>query len=175
MEVFTMTMDNSPLIAKLMTELMPEWWDYNGALEQITGYGIIGWYIGENACNPMGWMCVREIKPLSCLELDCFGFNDNGFFSTTEGEISFLYDKAEQYASEKGFRIVRTTMTSSEMSCHNKVVTHYAEELKTLQSYNKRYYDYMLRRGYQPAGFMPNCYGVNFHGIILIKDVTRIL
>lgn len=108
----------------------------------------------------------------SCAELNGWGMNDDGNFHTDE-KMSILYDYAERYAKETDLRNIRTTMTSLEMSCHGKPLGDYAEELKSLSSCGRKHYAYLRSRGYQPAGFVPNCYGDNFHGIIMLKDLTQ--
>jgi len=70
------------------------------------------------------------------------------------------------------FRLIRYVFISTYMSCHGKNVTDYIKELSTLKSTSKKY-EYMLSRGYKLAGFLPNCYGVNEHGIMVVKNLCE--
>jgi len=172
MRVFELTLDKAPLIAELMARLVPECWgDYDSTLKMITAPDKIGWYMGENAETPKGFLYIKEYECYSCAEIENYGYDDNGMFAARE-KIAVLYDKAEQYALEKGLRIIRTIFGSTNMSCHGKKVTDYIEELSTLKSTSKGY-EYMLSRGYKLAGFLPNCYGMNEHGIMILKNLCE--
>ncbi|MBP1754768.1 MAG: hypothetical protein H6Q59_1166 [Firmicutes bacterium] len=172
MNIYQISKNTAPLIAKLMNELKPDWWSSQGALEQITADNVIGWYMAENQEEPVGWMCIKRLDAYSCAELYGWGMNDNGSFHTDE-KMALLYDYAESYVKEAGLRNIRTTMTSLEMSCHGRQLGNYAEELKNLSSCGRKHFDYLESRSYQPAGFVPNCYGDKFHGIIMLKDLTK--
>lgn len=172
MNIFQINKSSAPLVAKLMNEIKPDWWSFRGALEQITATDVIGWYMAEMQEEPIGWMCIKRLDSYSCAELNGWGMNDDGNFHTDE-KMSILYDYAERYAKETDLRNIRTTMTSLEMSCHGKPLGNYAEELKSLSSCGRKHYAYLISRGYQPTGFVPNCYGDKFHGIIMLKDLTQ--
>ena len=46
-----------------------------------------------------------------------------------------------------------------------------AEELRTLRSLGRAHFDYFRSIGFVPTGFLPNCYGKNYHGIIMVKSL----
>ena len=43
--------------------------------------------------------------------------------------------------------------------------------VKELKSNGRKHFDYFVRYGFSPTGFIPNCYGKNYHGIIMIKPL----
>lgn len=171
MNIFQINKDNAAFVAKLMSKIKPDWWDFKDALEQITETDVIGWYMAKNQDKPIGWMCIKLLEPYSCAELNGWGMNDNNFFHTDE-KMAILYDCAERYAKEMGLRNIRTTMTSLEMSCNGRKLGNYADELRNLSSCGRKHYAYLISRGYRPAGFVPNCYADKCHGIIMLKDLT---
>ena len=58
------------------------------------------------------------------------------------------------------------------MSCHGRPLGDYAKELAELHSLDREHYDFFYGYGFRPAGFLPNCYGENYHGIIMIKGLA---
>lgn len=46
-----------------------------------------------------------------------------------------------------------------------------AKELRALRSNGRAYFDFFRKIGFAPAGWIPNCYGENDHGIIIIKSL----
>lgn len=170
--IYDLTKEAIPMVAQLMATIKPEFWDYNGAEEQLNSYGTTGWYISEYGKHIKGWMLVRGLESYSCLELDCFGYNENGKF-VTEEQMKPLFKKAEEYALDKGYRIMRLTITSLGMSCDGRELDEYWKELKELKAIDRVHYYWLLQYGFKPSGFMPNCYGQNFHGIIMIKNISH--
>jgi len=176
MRIFALSSTNAPFVAEFMARIKPEWWSIEGALETITSPGIVGWYMGEREDAPVGFIHLKELESYSCGELESWGFDDNGVFTTGE-KLAVLFDVAEQYVASKGFRLIRATLTWA----GNENITNYAEELmkitndaEALISHNPDKsggYVYLLSRGYRPAGFIPNCYGVNIHGNMLVKNL----
>ena len=57
------------------------------------------------------------------------------------------------------------------MSCHGRPITDFAEELRMLRSNGRAHFDFFRKLGFVPAGFIPNCYGENYHCIIMIKSL----
>ena len=47
------------------------------------------------------------------------------------------------------------------------------EALEMGYVFNRNYWghDYFVQYGFSPTGFIPNCYGENYHGIIMIKPL----
>ena len=157
-----------------MSYIKPEWWDYQGGVEQLSdirnSVDNVGWFMGEDEQRPKGWILCAEYASYSCLSIECLGYDENGEF-VTEEQLQPLLEKAEKYARDKGIRILRYIIGSVDMSCHEKELKNYWEELRDLEFYNREHFDYFVKSGFKPAGFMPNCYGKNYHGIIMIKEL----
>ena len=160
MQVFELTPEMAPLVAKMLARIKPEWFTTESALELITAPGIIGWYMGENIDTPIGCIHIQEHKPYNYIELILYGYDDNGEFHTGE-KLAVLYDRVEQHALENGFRSVGSVLTHE-----SEKITDYAEELSAYKPEG-----YLASRGHRPAGFIPDCYGVNLHGVIMLKHL----
>ena len=94
------------------------------------------------------------------------------------GEGQFLYQRAEallrqaeEHARGKGYRNLKYVIGSTGMSCHGRPLGDYAKELAELRSLRREHYDFFYGYGFRPAGFIPNCYGEDYHGIIMIKGL----
>ena len=177
MQIFELSNNNIPAVAKLMTGIKPDWWDFKGAVGQLSDIGntaaLIGWMIGETEQNPQGWLLCTDSGLYSCLNIECLGYDDNGDF-VTEHQLEPLIDTAERYARQKGRRILRYMISSTDMSCHGQPLGSYWEALRDLKSHNRAHYDYFAGYGFKPAGFMPNAYGKGFHAIMMIKDLATV-
>jgi hypothetical protein len=174
MEIFKLTEDNIPNVAKFMAYIKPNWWDYEGGVKQLSDIrntvDNVGWFMGDDEQHPRGWLLCAEYACYSCLSIECLGYDENGKF-VMEQQLQPLLEKAEQYAREKGFRILKYMIGSVNMSCHGRKLESYWEELRDLKSYNREHFDYFVKYGFKPAGFMPNCLGENYHCIIMIKEL----
>lgn len=115
-------------------------------------------------------MCA-EYECYSYLSIECLGYDDNGTFAMEE-KLEPLLTRAEEYAREKGYRNLKYIIGSTDMLCHGRPLQGYAEELRELKSYGRAHFDYFVGCGFSPAGFIPNCYGENYHGIIMIKPLV---
>ena len=104
------------------------------------------------------------------LSIENLGYDDNGQF-VMEQQLEPLLIQAETYAKEKGYRNLKYIIGSTEMSCHGKPILDFAAALKDLKSYNRKHFDYFVDYGFKPTGFIPNCYGNNYHGIVMIKQL----
>lgn len=176
MKIFKIGDKNIPAVAKLMAYIKPDWWDYQGGVDQLSDIrntvDSVGWFMGEDEGNPQGWLLCAEYPCYSCLSIECLGYDENGKF-VMENQLQPLLDYAEQYARKKGFRILKYMIGSVDMSCHNRGLGEYWEELRDLKSFNREHYDFFFNYGFKPAGFMPNCLGPNYHCIIMIKDISQ--
>lgn len=167
--------DNSDIdcVAKLMSDVKPEWWDYEGASSQLRDVSLlaklIGWYMSDGS-RPKGWILCAEYDGYSYLSIENLGYDENGSF-VMEQQTEPLLIEAEKYAKNKGYRNLKYIIGSTDMSCHGKPITDYAGELKNLKSNGRKHFDYFISRGFVPTGFVPNCYGKNYHGIIMIKSL----
>jgi hypothetical protein len=174
MSVFKMDETNIPMLAKLMADIKPDWWDYEGAVAQLSDIRNmvvnVGWLMGDDEQHPQGWVLCAEYECYSCLSIECLGYNENGNF-VMEQQLKPLLEHAEQHAREKGFRMLKYMIGSTDMSCHGKELGEYWEDLRDLKSFNRKHFDYFVEYGFKPSGFMPNCFGENYHGIIMIKEI----
>lgn len=174
MQVFELNQTNIPRVAEFMASIKPDWWDYDGALDQLsdirnTAYNV-GWFVGEDDQHPKGWLLCTDYACYSCLSIECLGYDENGKF-VMEHQVKPLLDEAEQYARGKGYRILRYMIGSRDMSCHGRPLGEYWEELKSLKSFGREHFDFFAGYGFKPAGFMPHCLGENYHCIIMIKEL----
>lgn len=176
MNVYDLTADSIPRVARLMARIKPDWWDYEGAYGQLsdirsTTYNV-GWFMGEDAQRPSGWLLCADYACYSCLSIECLGYDENGKF-VMEHQIKPLLEAAERYARGKGYRMLKYMIGSAGLSCHGRPLGQYWEELKNLTSYGREHFDFFTECGFEPAGFMPNCLGENCHCVIMIKDLKR--
>lgn len=176
MNIYEIKKSSACYVAELMSKIKPEWWNYDEALQQLQDVNMLaelqGWYIGDNEDKPCGWILCAGFAGYSYMTIECLGFNSKGEF-VMEEQLAPLIVKAETYAKSKGYRNIKYIIGSTETSCHNKVIIDYAEELKNLKSYGRKHFDYLTSIGFTPTGFIPNCYGKNYHGIIMIKDIME--
>lgn len=174
MEIFKIEESNIPTLANFMAFIKPDWWDYEGAIDQLSDVRNtvvnVGWLMGEDAQNPQGWVLCAEYACYSCLSIECLGYNENGKF-VMEQQLQPLLEHAEQYARERGFRMLKYMIGSSNMSCHGRELGEFWEELRDQKSFNRNHFDYFVQYGFKPAGFMPSCLGENYHCFIMIKEI----
>lgn len=173
MDICKIDSSNVAAVAKLMSAVKPDWWDFEGASQQLQDVSLlanlIGWCMKEGT-NPKGWILCAEFEGYSYLSIECLGYDENGAF-VMEQQLEPLLKCAENHAKKKGYRNLKYVIGSTGMSCHGKPITDYAAELKGLKSNGREHFDYFVRYGFSPTGFIPNCYGDNYHGIIMIKSL----
>lgn len=173
MVIRRMAPSNVGAVAKLMSAIKPDWWDFEGANQQLQDVGLlaklVGWYLEEHGA-PKGWLLCAEYAGYACLTIENLGYDENGAF-VMEQQLEPLLQRAEQYARQKGLRNMRYIIGSTGMSCHGRPITDFAEELRTLRSLGRAHFDYFRSIGFVPTGFLPNCYGKNYHGIIMVKSL----
>ncbi len=174
MKVFKLNQSNIPRVAELMAYIKPDWWDYAGAFGQLsdicsTAYNI-GWFMGEDELHPKGWLLCADYECYSTLSLECLGYDEGGRF-VMEHQIRPLLNEAENYARGKGYRILRYMTGSTDMSCHGRPLGEYWRELRDLKSFGRKHFDFFAEYGFRPAGFMPHCFGINHHCILMIKEL----
>lgn len=174
MKIYDINEQTVSSVARLMSTIKPDWWDYEGAFAQLsdaeTTAKPCGWFLGETARKPVGWIFCMESEGYSCLSIENLSYDDNGLF-VMEEQLEPLLDKAESYACSKGLRILKYVISSVGLSCHDRPLGDYADELRNLKSCGRKHFDYFLSYGFKPAGFLPNCYGKNVHGIIMVKEL----
>lgn len=174
MEIYKIDKSNADTVAKLMSTIKPDWWDFEGAGQQLQEVSmltnLIGWYMKDGP-SPKGWILCAEYDGYSYLSIECLGYDENGTF-VMEEQLEPLLKQAEKHAGEKGYRNLKYVIGSTDMSCHGRPIQNCADELRKLRSYGRKHFDYMSNYGFSPMGFIPNCYGENYHGIIMIKSLV---
>jgi len=131
---------------------------------------LVGWYLGEDAESPKGWLLCAEFPGYRYLSIENLGYDAGGTF-VMEEPLEPLLRQAEEHAKEKGYRNLKYVIGSTGMSCHGRPLGDYAKELAELRSLGREHYDFFYGFGFRPAGFIPNCYGEDYHGIIMIKGL----
>ena len=174
MNIYPIEPSNVDAVARLMSSIKPDWWDHTGAFEQLQDEKLlarlVGWYMGE-ADKPRGWLLCAEYEGYSCLSIENLGYDDQGRFSMEE-LLEPLLRYAEAHARRKGFRNLKYIISSTGMSCHGRPLGDPARELAELRSLGREHYDFFFAQGFRPVGFLPNCYGMGWHGIVMVKDLT---
>ena len=174
MQIYRLNQNNTPAVARLMSELNPVFWDYSGVLEQLGGVentiGTVGWFVGDSEANPKGWVLCRELWSYRSIELECCGYDDGGIFSA-EHKLNTLFDEICRYAVDKGFVSFRTAMGSQQFSIHGRELGDIANEISNLTPDGRIDYDWLIRYGFRVVGIQPNAYGDKFHCILLSKDL----
>lgn len=167
------TKQNIGAVAQFMAAIKPDWWDFEGAFGQLQDVGLlaklVGWYMEEDE-KVRGWILCAEFEGYSYLSIENLGYDENGAY-VMEQQTEPLLKQAEDYARKKGYRNLKYIIGSTGMSCHGRLITDYAEELKNLKSNGREHFDYFVHYGFSPAGFIPDCYGENYHGIVMIKSL----
>lgn len=72
---------NAGSVAALMSTLKPEWWDFEGANQQLQDVQLlatlVGWYM-EGDGGPEGWILCAEFPGYSAMTIENLGFDDGG-------------------------------------------------------------------------------------------------
>ncbi len=174
MDIYKIDKSNVDSVAGLMARIKPDWWDFEGARGQLQDVSLlanlVGWYMGD-AGEPRGWILCAEYEGYSYLSIECLGYDDNGTF-VMEEKLEPLLRQAEEHARKKGYRNLKYIIGSTGMSCHGRPLRDYALELRELRSYGRKHFDYFVEYGFSPTGFIPNCYGENYHGILMMKSLV---
>ena len=174
MDIYTIDDASAGAVAQLMAAIKPDWWDYQGAASQLREETmlarLVGWYLGEDPEHPKGWLLCAEFPGYKYLSIENLGYDANGVF-VMEEPLEPLLRRAEAHAREKGLRNIKYVIGSTGMSCHGRPLRDYAGELADLRSLGRAHYDFFYGQGFRPAGFLPNCYGESYHGIIMIKSL----
>lgn len=168
MEIYSINESNIDYNARFMAEIKPEWWNFQGAKVQLSSG--IGWYFGESKETPKGWILCKDLKHYRTLEIECLGCEVDGEYNIGYNLVP-LIKLVESVAKEKNYSIVRFTIGSEGLSCHDRPVVEPWIELKDIEAINREEYDWFISMGYLPSGILPNIYGPNYHGVILVKSV----
>jgi len=173
MEIFDLTAERIPAVARLMSAIKPDWWDYEGAFGQLSDINetikTAGWYLGEDAQHPKGWILCRELVCYRAIELECSGFDDNGVFKA-EHKLGALIDHAAAYAKAKGYLAFRTGISSAGFNIHGRELSDIPAAIQGLEC-DRIDYRWMLAYGFRVIGIQPNAYEKGFHLIMLSKEL----
>ncbi|MNC46447.1 hypothetical protein D3C75_954690 [compost metagenome] len=173
MEIFELTQERVPKVARLMCTIKPEWWDYDGACGQLSDINesikTVGWYLGEDEANPKGWILCRELIGFRTIELECSGFDDNGVFKL-EHKLRELIDIASHYAKEKGYLTFRNAISSIGFNIHRQDIDDIPKAIQNLTC-DRIDYKWMLDYGFKVIGIQPNVYEKGYHLILLAKEL----
>lgn len=173
MAIFQLSPERVPLVASLMCTIKPDWWDYDGALGQLNDINesikTVGWYLGDDAEHPKGWILCRELIGYRAIELECSGFDDNGIFKL-EHKLKKLIDVAAAYAKKKGYLTFRNGISSVGFNIHGKALEDIPKAIQTLHG-DRTDYHWMLEYGFKVIGIHPNAYEKGFHLIMLAKEL----
>ena len=168
MEIYKIDENNIHIVAEFMSRVKPEWWDTEGAKKQLSSG--VGWYFGQYKDQPMGWILCKSLSIYKTSEIECLGYDDNGVFKIGK-ELQPLIEMSETWSSDIGFSIMRFTIGSRGLSCHDRLLGNPWEELRDIHSVDREEYNWFLSMGYLPSGVLPNIYGDNYHGILLVKQL----
>jgi len=168
MGIYTIDAENILTVSEFMASIKPEWWDIEGASQQLSKG--TGWYFGTGKDDPKGWLLCKSYGCYKTGEIECLGYDNNGSFDIGK-ELQPLVEKAEGWARKQGFAIMRFTIGTRGLSCHEKNLKKPWEELRDLQAIGREEYNWFLSMGYVPSGVLPNIYGEKYHGILLVKTL----
>jgi len=168
-----MTQNNISALANLMSNIKPDWWQYQETLDYLAEiihiHDTVGWVFGESDQSPTGFLICKDFAAYSCLSFESWGYNDNGNFAVGQ-QMSPLFTVAEEYAQNKGHRLLRLVISSTDTTCHGKPLGEYWQALRDINS-DSDYYKFYMEYGFKVSGFLPNCYGKDSHGVILVKEL----
>lgn len=174
MEIHKITPEAIPSIATMMSSLKPEWWDYEGAVGQLSDISetikTVGWYLTDKPGKAKGFILCRELLGYRALELECSGYDDNGVFKL-EHKLGDLLAEAESYAKMQGYLTFRSGISSVGFNIHMQPIPDIAQAISGLQC-DRTDYLWYLRNGFRVIGIQPNAYGIGFHLILLGKDLS---
>ena len=174
MEVHKITPEAIPAIASMMSTLKPDWWDYQGAVSQLSDINevikTVGWYLTEESGKVKGFILCRELLGYRALELECSGYDVNGVFKL-EHKLGSLLAEAESYAKEQGYLTFRSGISSIGFNIHMQPVPDIAQAIATLQC-DRIDYLWYLENGFRVIGIQPNAYDMGFHLILLGKTLS---
>lgn len=168
MEIYKIDSQNILAVSKFMSNIKPEWWDIEGATQQLSEG--IGWYFGTSKDTPKGWLLCKSYECYKTGEIECLGYDNNGVCEIGK-ELQPLVEKSEEWAREEGLAIMRFTIGTRGLSCHGKKLKKPWEELRDIHAIDREEYNVFLSMGYIPSGLLPNIYGEKYHGILLVKTL----
>ena len=112
MVIRRMEPSNVGAVAKLMSAIKPDWWDFEGAKSAAAGCGLlaklVGWYLEEDGA-PRGWLLCAEYEGYSCLTIENLGYDEDGAF-VMEKPLEPLLRLAEEYAGRRACAICGTSL-----------------------------------------------------------------
>lgn len=167
-EIYKIDKYNTHFVSQFMSSIKPEWWDFEGAKNQL-GSGV-GWYCGNSADQPKGWVLCKSLNVYKTGEIECLGYDDFGVFKIGK-ELQPLIEASEEWARSEGLAIMRFTIGSRGLSCDQRALNEPWKELRDIYAVDREEYNWFISMGYVPSGVLPNIYGDNYHGILLVKQL----
>lgn len=67
--------------------------------------------------------------------------------------------------------VTRAFLNGKDLSCHGRRLGRAWEELKEIHAIDREDYDRFISMGYAPSGILPDIYGSDYHGVMLLKRV----
>ncbi|GMQ64667.1 hypothetical protein [Vallitalea maricola] len=169
MKIYEICNSNVENIAKLMAKIKPEFWSFEGALNQLSSGQ--GWYMGNDKYSPDGWILCKEYRLYKVLEIECIGYSDDGKFDVSSS-LNPLISHIEEWAMKNNLDKLRFIISSRGMSCHMRELDQIWKELRDLEAIDREEFNWYLDLGFKPSGIIPNSYGRGFHGIELILEIV---
>ncbi|HVN52720.1 MAG TPA: hypothetical protein VMT46_00215 [Anaerolineaceae bacterium] len=168
-DVYQLTPLHRLPVARLMARIQGDRWDMQEALELLNA--CQGWFLDSPQQGPVGWLAARRYTTHRTVEIESMGYNDGGRVKIGP-ELAPLMDACEDWAVREGMVNARFITGSRGMSCHNKEIILPGLEIQQLNSEERPDFDWLVMRGYQPCGVLPEIYGHHYHGILLIKHIN---
>ena len=70
MGIYQINSSNAAAVAELMAAIKPDWWDFEGASQQLLEVSalakLVGWFLVEPTA-PKGWILCEDYVGYSCL------------------------------------------------------------------------------------------------------------
>ena len=167
-DVFQLTPLHRLPVARLMARIQADRWEVHEALELLNA--CQGWFLDAPLQGPVGWLAARRCAAQRTIEIECMGYNDGGQVKIGP-ELAPLLDACEEWAVKEGMVNTRFITGSRGMSCHDKEIILPGQEIQQLSGEKRPDFDWLVMRGYQTCGVLPEIYGHHYHGILLIKQV----
>jgi len=151
--------------ARLMASLKPDWFPLNEARESLQLRP--SWILLDRE-TPCGWLSLQPQPQYRTVEIYNLGLAEGGDLTVGAG-LEPLLEAAERWAWDRECASVRFVMGSQGLSIHGRSLGAIWSELKSLRALERPEYEWFGRLGYLAHGLLPDTYGDNYHGVLLLK------